>query len=172
MIRSNNRNNFHIHLVELIENSEKKGCFIFQVENNDPVKSLKRQSENVPDESGMYFVFSENEKEDNPYPFIIDNKPFELLYFGKAGQKLNGKRFKQQLQGRINNVVSDSSRRIKDKKRGNYWDLILNELGKTELFIIWIISQKNCAEDENNLYAIIKSQNFDLPFLNKKRGRP
>jgi hypothetical protein len=93
------------------------------------------------------------------------------LYFGKAGHKKNGELTKQKLKERLNNVISDSSRNLKDVKRAIYWEIILNELRENEFLVIWIGSESNCVSDEQTIYSALKSNKHTYPFLNKKLGR-
>lgn len=80
------------------------------------------------------------------------------------------KKIIQGLNGRINNVVSDKYRNLKDEKRANYWNLIMNEFNFNELIIIYKL-HNNPIEVENNIYDFLDKYNLKYPLINKKRGR-
>jgi hypothetical protein len=161
------------HLIStIINNTKKRGDFIFKInETIGAIKSLSLQSSNVPNTPGLYFLFCETEEFNDPHVFDIHNKKYSLLYFGKAGQKKDGTRVKQGLNGRINNVISDSKRNLKDIPRAKYWEIIMKELSKDNFMIIWVETTVNCVEIEESIYDILKIQNITYPFLNKKRGK-
>lgn len=164
---------FQNTVIDLINNSKAKGDFIFKVEQNiGATKSLANQSKSVLNVPGIYFLFCETDDLHSEHTFKINDKFYNLLYFGKAGQKKDGSINKtQQLYDRINNVISDSKRGLKDVKRGIYWELILKELNKEYFKIIWIETNKNCVTDENLIYWSLKTNNIEYPYLNKKLGR-
>ncbi len=114
---------------------ELRGNSYFEFTNNtsNHIRHLKEQSLEVPDTPGIYLVFrksilNEFQSSFSHLIYLIEGENYELIYFGKAGgltQK--GKAIKQGLRGRINNVISDSKRELKDIKRANYWNIIMNE---------------------------------------------
>jgi len=172
-IRSHQETLFHKTVLSLINDSEIKGNFIFKVNKSlGANKSLKEQSQSVADVAGLYFVFVKNQNEDSMHSFTINNELLSLIYFGKAGQKADGTYVKQKLKGRINNVVSDSSKNLKDIKRGEYWEIILKDLNKSELYIIWMKSKINCVKDEQLIYSALGKESMEYPILNSRLGRP
>ena len=172
MIKNNIDSVYQKTLVRLIENSDNKGSFIFKRDHESgPVKTLKTATTSVPSIPGLYFVFCKGENNINDHTFTINKNPYSLLYFGKAGQKKNGQITRQKLNERLNNVISDSSRNLKDVKRGVYWNIILNEMNKDELYVIWIATKENCVKDEIMIYDALKNGNHNYPILNKKLGR-
>jgi hypothetical protein len=166
-------NSKYQHLISnIINHSKKRGNFIFSINKNiGAIKSLSLQSINVPNTPGLYFLFCETENINDPHVFEIYNKKHSLLYFGKAGQKKDGAIVKQGLKGRLNNVITDSKRKLKDVPRAKYWEVILNELSKTSLMILWVETSDNCVELEETIYEALGSDNITYPFLNKKRGK-
>lgn len=159
-------------IVHLIQSAKYKGTFIFKAnEEYGPVKTLKMATNSVPSIPGLYFTFCKEDYAINEHTFEIEKNLYSLIYFGKAGQKKNGQITMQKLNERLNNVISDSTRNLKDVKRGIYWSMILNELNKKELFVIWVATNENCVTDETSIYEAIKKGNHTLPYLNKKRGR-
>ncbi|AMQ57769.1 hypothetical protein AO498_15045 [Algoriphagus sanaruensis] len=147
--------------------------FEFKLSDIDPTLNLRQVSINVPDLSGLYLVFCTNEiKPDCSHlRFQIKGVDYFLIYFGKAGGTTNnGRVLKQGLKGRINNVVSDSHRNIKDLKRGEYWDLIMREKGIDHFYISYV--QHNSPQIlEDMIYSFLDINNLTYPYLNKKRGR-
>lgn len=139
----------------------------------NPIRHLKEQSASVPDSAGLYLIFCCNKyySENEHLMFDIDNEQFVLLYFGKAGGiTQNGKIIKQGLNGRINNVTSDSSRNFKDIKRAKYWNIIMCEFNIDNMLIFYTENQKpQSIEDE--IYSFLDSNGLKYPLLNKKRGR-
>lgn len=138
----------------------------------NPILHLKEQSASVPNKPGLYLIFCSNDfyTENNHLNFEIDNKQYSLLYFGKAGgitQK--GKLIKQGLIGRINNVTSDSSRNVKDMKRGKYWNVIMSEFGIGSMLLIYF-ENDNPQSIEDEIYAFLDNNGGNYPLLNKKRG--
>jgi len=164
---------FQNTVINLINNAKAKGDFIFKVENIiGATKSLAIQSKSVLNVPGIYFLFCETDDLHSEHTFKINDGFFNLLYFGKAGQKKDGSVNKtQQLYDRINNVISDSKRGLKDVKRGIYWEMILKELNKECFKIIWIETNENCVTDENTIYESLRRNKIESPFLNKKLGR-
>jgi hypothetical protein len=148
--------------------------FEFKPGTGDPDRTLKNATEFIPDDkSGIYLVFAAIELSDTETHNIykIDEKPYTLCYFGKGGGvSRNGKEFKQKLKGRINNVVSDSSRKLKDLKRGRYWALILEEI-KADSFLVFCQYHENPGDVEDKIYKEFESQRLAYPIMNKKRGR-
>jgi hypothetical protein len=94
------------------------------------------------------------------------------MYFGKAGGHTKaGKKIAQGLNGRINNVVSDSEKNIKDMKRGKYWDLILNEINENNFYIKYIEDEEPILI-ENKIYELLNVDSLVYPYLNSTLGRP
>lgn len=172
MVKKSIDSDYQKTLVGLIENSDIKGSFVFKRNHESgPVKTLKTATTSVPSIPGLYFVFCKIENNINDHSFTINKTSYSLLYFGKAGQKKNGQITKQKLNERLNNVISDSSRNLKDVKRGVYWNIILNEMNKDEFYVIWIATKENCVKDEMMIYDALKKGNHTYPALNKKLGR-
>lgn len=166
-------------MLELITNIiENKGnnSFVFHLNEINPVKHLREQTINVPNRPGLYLVFSKkknNEICENcaHLNYQIENEWNELVYFGKAGGvSREGKVFQQGLNGRINNVVTDNQRILKNIKRANYWNIVMNEYNFEILTIIYIEHQ-NPQNLENVIYNYIDKGNYKYPLLNKRRGR-
>jgi hypothetical protein len=161
-------------VMEIIENILKKELIIFDFEKSDSaINKLKEQTKNVPNIPGLYFVFCKD-KFDETYSHLelnLDNTTHTLLYFGKAGGiTYEGKKLKQGLNGRLNNVISDSSRNLKDIKRAKYWEIIMNERNISILRIVCFICE-NPSQIEESIYNELDISNKLYPFLNKKRGR-
>jgi len=162
--------------IETIIENKSNNHFNFYRNKRNPIDHLKEQSAIVPNESGIYLVFTEkksNLSTDNCNHLIyeIENNLYELLYFGKAGGTTqNGKKIIQGLNGRINNVVSDKHRNLKDENRANYWNIIMNEFNINELLIIYKL-HNNPIEVENSIYDFLDKYNLKYPLINKKRGR-
>lgn len=172
-ISSNQKTYFHQAVISLVNNSDEKGDFIFKVDaHQGAVKSLRNQSNGVADVAGLYFVFIEHSEPNDLHSFIINQNPYSLIYFGKAGQKSDGTHVKQKLKGRINNVVSVASRNLKDINRGEYWKIILDELSKDKFLIVWMKSNESCVSDEKSIYDALNQGNLEYPYLNKRLGRP
>jgi hypothetical protein len=146
--------------------------FEFENSNGDVIKELKCKTNHIPNNSGLYFVFcDENINSEKHLKFLIKNKPKNLIYFGKAGGlKKSGVKIKQGLHGRINNVVSDSLLELKDIKRAKYWKIIMDKNKINKLFIL-CIEIENPIIIENKIYDLLKSNNLEYPLLNKKLGR-
>jgi hypothetical protein len=164
------------NLVKNIIANRASNYFEFYRNSNSPVGHLKEQTSTVPNRSGMYLVFSKKSNEafcENcaHLNFEIDLVWHELLYFGKAGGHTKGGRaLKQGLKGRINNVISDSSRNLKHVKRAVYWDIVMNEFNFEKLIIIYI-EHINPQEVENSIYRFLDESNRKYPSMNKRRGR-
>ncbi len=160
--------------MEIIENILKDKILIFEFEKSDSaVHKLKEQTKNIPNLSGLYFVFCQ-EKLDEKFKhleFNLVDLTHTLLYFGKAGGvTLKGNKLKQGLKGRLNNVISDSSRNLKDIKRAKYWEIIMDENNISILRIVCFLSD-NPSQIEESIYNELDKSNKIYPFLNKKRGR-
>jgi hypothetical protein len=160
--------------MEIIENILKDKILIFEFEKSDSaVYKLKEQTKNIPNLSGLYFVFCQ-EKLDEKFKhleFNLVDLPHTLLYFGKAGGvTLKGKELKQGLNGRLNNVTSDSSRNLKDIKRAKYWEIIMDENNISLLRIVCFLND-NPSQIEESIYNELDKSNKIYPLLNKKRGR-
>jgi hypothetical protein len=165
-----------VQLINDIIELNSNNYFEFTNNTNNPVVHLKEQTQFVPNTPGLYLVFRENNLNVNQpsishLNYLIQGEKYELLYFGKAGgltQK--GKVIKQGLKGRINNVISDSFRDLKDIKRANYWSIIMNEFNINQLRIIYS-EVSNPQDFENIIYNYLDNNNLKYPLLNKKRGR-
>lgn len=154
LLKENNGSTFHFSPTEL-----------------DPVKHLRNVTKNVPNTSGLYFVFIYNVTDSDHLTFSFDNKKHKLIYFGKAGGLTKkGRLIKQGLRGRINNVVSDSSLGLKDIKRAIYWKIKMDELN-TERIIIKYIELLNPSENETRIYRKLNDEKLKFPLLNKILGR-
>jgi hypothetical protein len=153
-------------LIELFDFENRK--FEFEVGNENPTKSLRQQTKNVPNMPGLYFVFSEkkshNDLKSHLY-FTLEQNEMELLYFGKAGGVTrNGKVLKQNLLGRINNVVNE------DVPRARYWNAEMIE-NKESKFIVYFILNDNPSQIEKSIYNYFDLNKLPYPRLNKKLGR-
>lgn len=147
--------------------------FVFDRNHENPILQLKQRTENVPDVSGLYFVFY-HQTTDNDFEHLnyeINGVKYTLAYFGKAGGVTrNGKIIKQGLKRRLNNVVSDSVRNLIDVKRAKYWEIIMNE-NKIENFYVIYYYHNQPDEKENSIYSYLKLYNAEYPLMNKVRGR-
>jgi hypothetical protein len=165
-----------VQIINKIIESSDNNSFEFIINMNNPIRHLKEQSQNVPNTPGLYLVFRKKITDEDYSKFshlnyLIDGEYYELLYFGKAGGLTKkGKVIKQGLNGRINNVISDSIRELKDIKRANYWNIIMNEFNISQLRIIYS-EISNPQDFENRIYNFLDSNNLLYPLLNKKRGR-
>jgi hypothetical protein len=154
----------------IIKNKNNK-YFEFELNEDNPVKTLKNATELVTNFPGIYLVFSEGLAKSNHLNFKIFDKNYYLLYFGKAGGITNsGKVISQGLKNRINNVVSDSNRGLKDIKRARYWSIIMLEFGIEKLYVITHV-YKNPQKLENLIYEYLDNNKLEYPLMNKKRGR-
>ena len=150
--------------------------FEFRFNSSNPVRHLKEQTALVPNTPGLYLVFrkignGEDFTNFSHLNYLIESEYYELLYFGKAGGLTkDGKYIVQGLNGRINNVVSDSSRKLKDIKRARYWNTIMNEFNFIEFRVIFS-EQPNPQAFENIIYNFLDNNNLKYPLMNKKRGR-
>jgi len=158
-------------LINSIIKNQNKKYFEFELSEGNSVKKLKKATKLVPNLSGIYLVFSEGLSESNHLNFKISDKNYSLLYFGKAGGITNsGRVIIQGLNSRINNVVSDSTRGMKDVKRAKYWNEIMLEFGIEKLYVVCHIHD-NPQQLENNIYCYLDNNNLEYPLMNKKRGR-
>ena len=163
-------------LINNIIESRGTNYFDFRINSANPVRHLKERTAMVPNTPGLYLVYRKigNEEDLNKFShlnYLIESEYYELLYFGKAGGLTkNGKDIVQGLNGRINNVVSDSSRNLKDIKRAKYWNLIMNEFSFHEFRVIFS-EQPNPQAFENIIYNFLYNNNLKYPLMNKKRGR-
>jgi hypothetical protein len=138
-----------------------------------PVQTLKKLTHEVKNEAGLYFLFIPVIIEDsNPnLIFEFNSKKYTMCYFGKAGGLTrDGKKILQGLNGRINNVTSDSSRGLKDIKRAIYWNQFLTE-NQLDSLILKYIYVENPLQIEREIYKILKTNNIQYPELNKKLGK-
>jgi hypothetical protein len=163
-------------LINDIIESRGTNYFDFRFNSTNPVRHLKEQTEMVPNTPGLYLVYRKIGNDEDITNFLhlnylIESEYYELLYFGKAGGiTKNGKDIVQGLNGRINNVVSDSSRNLKDIKRAIYWNIIMNEFNFHEFRVIFS-EQPNPQAFENIIYNFLDINNLKYPLMNKKRGR-
>ncbi len=151
----------------------KTNChFEFDNSNLNPITALKLKTSHIPNNAGLYFVFcDENINPKQHLSFLIKNKTKNLIYFGKAGGlKKDGIKIKQGLNGRINNVVSDSLLKLKDIKRAKYWTIIMDNYKIQKLFV-YCIEMDNPILTENKIYELLNVNNLEYPLLNKKLGR-
>ena len=159
-------------IMNLVTASKKK--FLFEVGKVNPIKHLKEVTNEVPDEPGIYLVFSEKQKHlvaKTHLYFQIDNLDVELLYFGKAGGiSSSGKTYTQGLKDRINNVISDSSRNLKDVRRGIYWNLEMLDNNESRLIVYYALFE-NPIQLEKAVYKYLDSNSLLYPRMNKKLGR-
>jgi hypothetical protein len=164
----------NILINSLLTDSSQKDFLCFNSNNSNPIKHLQDVTKEIPNSPGLYFVFVkgdfyENKKHLN---FIFENTRFSLMYFGKAGGHTKaGKKIAQGLNGRINNVISDSEKNIKDMKRGKYWDLILNEINENNFYIKYLEDEEPILI-ENKIYELLNVNSLVYPYLNSKLGRP
>lgn len=162
-------------IINIIENNG-HNSFEFNYNENNPVNHLRVQTNKVTDNPGIYLVFSKRSNEEfcmncAHLDYEIGLEWNHLVYFGKAGGATkNGKVIKQGLKGRINNVISDSSRNLKDIRRANYWNIVMNEC-YFEKFTVIYFEHENPQEIENTIYNFLDEGNHKYPLLNKKRGR-
>lgn len=158
-------------LINSIIKNQVNKYFEFELTEGNSVKKLKKATKLVPNLSGIYLVFSEGLNESTHLNFKISNKNYSLLYYGKAGGKTNsGRVIVQGLNSRINNVVSDSKRGMKDVKRAKYWNEIMLEFGIEKLYVVFHIHDAP-QQLENIIYDYLDSNNLEYPLMNKKRGR-
>jgi hypothetical protein len=158
-------------LINKILKTHGENFFEFTKNNENPVKHLKDNTKLVPNLPGVYLVFSKDKNNSNHLNFKISNKNYSLLYFGKAGGITNsGRVIIQGLNSRINNVVSDSARGLKDAKRAKYWNQIMLEFGIEKLYVVYQIHDAP-QQLENIIYGYLDNNNLEYPLMNKKRGR-
>jgi hypothetical protein len=166
-------------MVQLInEIIELRGTNSFEFTNktSNHICHLNEQTIEVPNTSGLYLVFRKQISDDSESTFshliyLIEGENYELIYFGKAGGLTKeGKAIKQGLRGRINNVITDSIRGLKDIKRANYWNIIMKEFNIDQLRILYS-EVSNPQDFENIIYKFLDNHNLKYPILNKKRGR-
>ena len=162
-------------IVNIIENKG-DNFFEFNVNSLNPVKHLMDMTDSVPEGPGIYLVFTNKNEADfceycSHLNFFIDDDSFELVYFGKAGGLTSsGRLIRQGLKGRINNVVSDSGRNLKDVRRAVYWNLVMNEHSFQSLKVIYF-EHYNPHDLENEIYTFLDNNNRKYPIMNKRRGR-
>lgn len=153
-------------IVELLDLENNK--FIFEVSSDNPTKYLRKITKNVPNLPGLYLVFSEKRNdcaEKSHLYFILENLELELVYFGKAGGVTkDGKTLKQNLVGRINNVVNG------DVPRALYWNAEMLENNENALIIYYQIFE-NPSQIEKGIYKFLDSNSLSYPRMNKKLGR-
>jgi len=141
--------------------------FTFQFDALNPKKQLKINTVEVPNEAGLYSVFCEENLsiDNNHLLYEINGKYYTLLYFGKAGGiTKSGKKTKQGLNGRINNVVSG------DVPRAIYWTGVMKENQIKKFYVFYQIIE-NPSTTENKIYNFLDSNSKKYPLMNKKRGR-
>ena len=165
-----------IQLVNKLIQNNGANNFEFTSNTSHPVRHLKEQTKTVPEKPGLYLVFTQNSKavsnsKEAHLNYQLNNMNYELLYFGKAGGvTAKGKTIKQGLNGRINNVVSESSRSLEDIKRADYWNIIMNEL-EVKKFKVLYTENPNPQELEDTIYDFLDQNKLKYPLMNKKRGR-
>jgi hypothetical protein len=140
--------------------------FLFSEEKS--VKHLKNVTQHIPNDSGVYLVFCEEElkSENSHLIFQFSGKNLTLVYFGKAGGLFkSGEKITQGLNGRINNVVSN------DIKRANHWKKEM-EINKISKFFVFCQLNENPTVIENEIYDFLDRNGFSYPLMNKKRGKP
>ena len=154
-----------ISIVDLLEVGNK---FIFEVGSDNPTKHLRKITKNVPNLPGLYLVFSEKRndfEEKSHLYFILENWELELVYYGKAGGVTkDGKILKQNLVGRINNVVNG------DVPRAIYWNNEMLENNENALIIYYQIFE-NPSQIEKGIYNFLDVNSLSYPRMNKKLGR-
>lgn len=141
--------------------------FEFSQSFTEPIKHLKNVTENIPNDSGLYLVFclEELNTQTSHLVFKSNNKKLTLLYFGKAGgHTKNGRKLRQGLNGRINNVVSN------DVKRAVYWkkEMEANNISK---YFVFCQLNENPTIIENEIYDFLDRNSLSYPLMNKKRGK-
>lgn len=162
------------YITSLIGLNNSNNIFSFNSNTINPVEELKKSTINVPNTSGLYFVFVKGVfyKDLNHLIFSFNDNEYSLMYFGKAGGLTKkGKIIKQGLKGRINNVISKSKKGFKDLKRANYWELVMKENNITN-FIIRYVEVNEPRNVESDIYNFLKIGKLDYPYLNCKLGRP
>jgi hypothetical protein len=92
---------------------------------------------------------------------------FQLL---TGGITKKGKLIRQGLNGRINNVTSDSTRNFKDIKRAKYLNVIMSEFNIDNMLIFYK-ENDNPQLLEDEIYSFFDNNGLNYPLLNKKRGR-
>lgn len=152
-------------IVDLLDVGNK---FIFEVGSDNPTKHLRKITKNVPNLPGLYLVFREKRndfEEKSHLYFILENLELELVYFGKAGGVTkDGKTLKQNLIGRINNVVNG------DVPRALYWNAEMLENSENALIIYYQIFE-NPSQIEKGIYNFLDLNSLSYPRMNKKLGR-
>ena len=163
---------------DLINNIIKKrenNSFEFFCNENMPTVHLRNQTTEVPNRPGLYLVFTRRKNDQfcencAHLNYQIEGIWNELVYFGKAGGVTQrGIILRQGLRGRINNVVSDSSRNLTDIRRANYWNIVMNEY-HFEKFTIIYVEHINPQEIERKIYNFLDEGKYKYPLLNKRRG--
>ena len=157
----------------LLARSEEKFAFSFDKTELNQTRNLQIATKNIPNTSGLYLVFCNKKLQNAPehLVYMINNKDFILCYFGKAGGTTkNGKTLGQGLNGRINNVVSDSSLSLKDIKRAKYWNIIMEKYD-IESFYVRCVELVEPQIVEDKIYDELNSKNLKYPLMNKYRGR-
>ena len=145
--------------------------FDFQLSNYNPIHILKNQTRNIANDAGLYLVFCKEDinPEEKHLLYNINDIKYTLVYFGKAGGiTKSGKKLVQGLNGRINNVISDSSRNLKDVKRGEYWKIVMEDNKISKLYI-FCLKNENPTQIEDSIYEDLGEKKY--PLMNKKRGR-
>ncbi|MEI8085106.1 MAG: hypothetical protein WCG93_02700 [Paludibacter sp.] len=158
---------------ELLHESDDNLSFYFHQSEDYQTKNLQNATRYIPNSAGLYLVFSEKTTlgDHSHLTYTINNKEYELCYFGKAGGTTKqGKLLAQGLNGRINNVVSDRSLNLKDIKRAKYWNIIMqnHDIDKFYVRCIQIVEPQN---NEDEIYFELDSKNLKYPLMNKYRGR-
>jgi hypothetical protein len=157
----------------LLARSEEKLAFSFFRTKDNQIRNLQNATKDIPNTAGLYLVFCERKSAivAEHLLYTINDKEYILCYFGKAGGiTKNGKLITQGLNGRINNVVSDSNLNLKDVKRGKYWNIIMQNNRIDKLYVRCVeMPEPQVKEDE--IYQLLDSKNLQYPLMNKFRGR-
>lgn len=157
----------------LLAKSKDNLAFLFFRTEENQIKNLQNTTKDIPNTAGLYLVFCERDSAIVPEHllYIINEKEYILSYFGKAGGTTKkGKVLSQGLNGRINNVVSDSNLDLKDIKRAKYWNIIMQNNGIEKFYVRCIeMSEPQTIEDE--IYFYLDFNNLQYPLMNKFRGR-
>jgi len=156
-----------IQEIKNILETSNENSFTFQFDALNPKKQLKIKTIEVPNEARLYFVFCEEHLsiDNNHLLYELNGKYYTLLYFGKAGGLTkSGKKTKQGLKGRINNVVSG------DVPRAIYWTSVMKENHIKKFHVFYQIIE-NPSATENMIYQFLDMNSKKYPLMNQRRGR-
>jgi hypothetical protein len=157
-----------INLID--ENGNQNFIFNKSPSDSSALNELRSTTKNVPEEDGIYFVFTplnENRLVEDHLIYTINDRYYEFIYFGIAGGvTADGKEGDQKLRKRINNVVGSNS-----ISRAIKWNEALNENNLPSFTVFYcLLNQPKNIEDK--IYSYLKEGKLKYPLLNKKRGRP